>query len=141
MSPTLQVAWKTATWLLFNGGAQALPVLYLSVHGAAESKAFWEYVNCTLALLIAVGMLFAAISDLVTENGRIHLFGWGALAVIVVIALAFLHRTIHDEFLKRIQADWELFLGSIVVALAIVSVGTFLKMKMWYDEAVGDDED
>lgn len=138
MDPRVQVAWKTAVWLTVNGAAQALPISYLWLRRDVNDKAFWEYVNCTLALLIAVGMLFAAISDVITEKGRVTLLGWGAIVVIVVMAVSALHRVLHDEFLRAMKADWELFCGSLVVGLAVIAVGTFLKMKMWYDEAAKD---
>ncbi len=128
------VTWKTTTWLAFNLGAQALPIFFLWRLGSEEPKAFWEYVNCTLVSLISIGMLFAAISDLITERGRIDATGWGTLIVIVLISLVNLHRTIHDEFLKAAKPDLDLLISSVVFSLAVVVVGSFLKAKMWYDE-------
>ena len=125
--------------MVFNLGAQAVPIVFLWWHSRDEPKAFWEYVNCTLAALIAVGMLFAAISDLVTEKGRLGSIGHGALVVIIVIAVAYLHRVVHDEFLKPAKADLELLIESMVFSGAVVAVGSFLKAKIWYDEAVTPD--
>jgi hypothetical protein len=130
------VAWKTTTWLAFNLGAQALPIFYLYRHAEDDPKPLWEYVNCTLLLLIAVGILFAAISDLITERARVTLVGWAALLVIVVMAVAALQTVVHDEFLKATKADWDLFSSTAAICACVLGVGTFLKMKMWYNEAI-----
>jgi hypothetical protein len=113
-------------------------MLFLWLRGDGQSKAFWEYLNCTLAALIAVGMLFAAVSDLITEKGRLSRWLWGALVVIVLIAVVYLHRIVHDDFLKPSKPDLFFFAESLVFSGAVIVVGTVLKMKMWYDEAISD---
>lgn len=129
------VLWRTLVWLAFNLGAQAIPVLFLWWHSRDKPKAIEEYVNCTLAVLIAVGMLFAAISDVVTEKGHITWIGWGALLVIALIAVVYLHRVVHDEFLQAAKADPEELIESLVFCVAVLAVGSFLKAKMWFDDA------
>ncbi len=131
------VSKKASIWLGFNGGAQILPIFYLWLHRTDEPAAFWEYVNCTLAILIAVGMLFAVLSDLVTEKGR-PMLGWVSVLIICFLLVAFLHRVVHDEILKSIKPDFELLVESLAVCVGIIVVSTLLKAGMWYDDAVAE---
>jgi len=78
-------------------------------------------------------MLFAAISDVVAEKGRVEAVGWGALAVVVVIAVAYLHRVVHDEFLTKSEPDLSLFIEAVIVSGTVIFVGTVLKIRMWSD--------
>jgi hypothetical protein len=132
------VGWRALTWLSCNLGVQALPIIYLWAHRHDKSPAFWEYVNCTLAILIALGMLVAAVSDMITERAILGAKGWVAILACIGGAIATLHRAAHDEFIKKVAADWELFLGSAGFAALLVLAGTFLKLTIWYNQRVGE---
>ncbi len=133
--PWFQVFWRTATWLSFNLGAQAVPILYLWSQRKDDNAAIWEYVNCTLALLVAIGLLIAAISDLITEKCPLRISGVFALIAITGMALVSLHRATHDEFVHHDKPDSELLCGSMIAAAFVVGTGTFLKARIWYTQA------
>jgi hydrogenase/urease accessory protein HupE len=93
-----------------------------------------------LAILIAFGMFVAALSDIITERATLGASAWVILVGLGVIGtLGMLHRAAHDEFVKHIRADWELFLGSVLVSVGLVFVGTFLKSTIWYNRIVGEE--
>jgi hypothetical protein len=132
--------WRAAVWLLFNLGVQAVPVVYLWLHMHDEPGALWEYVNCTLLVLIATAMLFAVVSDLLTEKARPFGFGWLSIVLIIGVLLAFLHRSLHDEVVSGLKPDKELLIGSAILGLCIVAVSTFLKMGIWYMQLDREDK-
>jgi hypothetical protein len=131
----LKVVWRVLVWLGFNLGAQAIPVAYLWFH--RQNGAFGEYVNCTLAILIAVSMLLAVMSDMATEEWRGRGSVWGWLTVIAILALAFffLQRVIFDELLEKHASKPELVWGSLGFSLVVIGVGTVNKARIW-DETV-----
>jgi hypothetical protein len=132
------VAWRTATWLLFNLGVQAIPVAYLCYQKGAQ-KPVWEYANCTLVVMIAVAMLFAAVSDLITERGKLDWLNVLFLLCIISLGMVLVHRHIYDEFVLGQELPAEVLWGALAGAAIIVWVGTVIKMKIWYDDAATDD--
>jgi hypothetical protein len=133
---TLGTLAKSLTWLAFNIGVQAIPVGYLWIHRHDQNPAFWEYLNCTLAIMAALGMMAAGISDMITEGATtiLHKDGWFMLGVCVILSLIALQRTVYDEFVKREQAEFEVTIPSALLAASLIATGTFLKAKIWLDQ-------
>lgn len=134
------VAWRAGTWLVLNLGVQACPILYLWLH-RAEANGFWDYVNCTLTLLIAFGMFVAAVSDIITERAPAGLIGWVGLTGCILGAIGLLHRAIRDEFVLKRPADDELFGMAVVYAIGLMLGGALLKSKIWYDQKASEARD
>jgi hypothetical protein len=98
-----------------------------------ESKAFWEYVNCTLATMIAFGMLVAAVSDLITEREGIDVLAWMALISVLIGTSIVVQRTTFDELVNKHPVNMELVIGSMAFVVSLIATSTFIKARIWYN--------
>ena len=136
LHPKAQTTWRMVIWIIVNLGLQAYPIYYLYTHKVSKEKVA-EYVNCTLVLVIALGMLFAAISDAITEKCRaLNLVHWAFVGLFLTASVVTLRQTLYAEFVQGGHPDEATFQTAMLFGACVGVCGLITKGLIWHEGAV-----